>query len=162
MVAVVTSSALTGIARVQQNNVWGNAVAFTVASGSNLTLGPNLINMAVGDTQATPGVRLQFNAVPLPSGTVLWSNPGDGSRVGWTVPAVPSTSGLADVFALQNDGTVQAIRSDGITAWTLAVPPPRQLMESRLDICEYYAGLSGRLDRLRLAREWRERLNHEG
>ena len=26
--------------------------------------------------------------------------------------------GVADVFALQNDGTVQAITSDGTTAWT--------------------------------------------
>jgi hypothetical protein len=34
------------------------------------------------------------------------------------VPAVPSPSGVADVFAFQNDGTVQAITSDGTTAWT--------------------------------------------
>jgi hypothetical protein len=31
---------------------------------------------------------------------------------------VPSTSGVADVFAFQNDGTVQAITSDGTVAWT--------------------------------------------
>ena len=37
------------------------------------------------------------------------------------VPAVPSSSGLADVFAFQNDGTVQAITSDGTTAWTADV-----------------------------------------
>jgi hypothetical protein len=59
---------------------------------------------------------------PLPSGTVQWSNAGDGSGVAAIVPAVPSATGLADVFALQNDGTVQAITSDGITAWSLAVP----------------------------------------
>jgi hypothetical protein len=49
---------------------------------------------------------------------VLWSNPGDGSGVSWIVPAVPSATGVADVFAFQNDGTVQAITSDGTTAWT--------------------------------------------
>jgi hypothetical protein len=56
-----------------------------------------------------------------PIGTVLWSNPGDGSGVGSIVPAVPSASGVADVFAIQNDGTVQAIISDGTTAWTAQV-----------------------------------------
>jgi len=49
---------------------------------------------------------------------VIWSNPGDGSGVNWIVPAVPSTSGVADVFAFQADGTVQAITSDGTVAWT--------------------------------------------
>jgi hypothetical protein len=34
---------------------------------------------------------------------------------------VPSASGVADVFAFQNDGTVQAITSDGTTAWTADV-----------------------------------------
>ena len=58
---------------------------------------------------------------PLPLGTVIWSNPGDGSGVQSIVPAVPSTSGVADVFAFQADGTVQAITSDGITAWTANV-----------------------------------------
>ncbi|HEX8817337.1 MAG TPA: hypothetical protein VF753_17720, partial [Terriglobales bacterium] len=41
----------------------------------------------------------------LALGTVLWSNPGDGSGVYKIVPAVPSSSGVADVFAFQNDGT---------------------------------------------------------
>lgn len=40
-------------------------------------------------------------------GTVLWSNPGDGSGFYSIVPAVPSATGVADVFGLQNDGTVQ-------------------------------------------------------
>ena len=58
---------------------------------------------------------------PLPIGTVIWSNPGDGSGVQSIVPAVPSTSGVADVFAFQADGTVQAITSDGTVAWTADV-----------------------------------------
>ena len=52
---------------------------------------------------------------------MIWSNPGDGSGVQSIVPAVPSTSGVADVFAFQADGTVQAITSDGTTAWTATV-----------------------------------------
>jgi hypothetical protein len=52
---------------------------------------------------------------------VLWSNPGNSSGVGLIVPAVPSPTGVADVFAFQNDGTVQAITSDGTTAWTADV-----------------------------------------
>jgi hypothetical protein len=57
-----------------------------------------------------------------PVGTVLWSNPGDGSGFASIVPAVPSATGAADVFGLQNDGTIAAITSDGTTAWTYAVP----------------------------------------
>jgi hypothetical protein len=36
------------------------------------------------------------------------------------VPAVPSPSLVADVFTFLEDGTVQAITSDGTTAWTAA------------------------------------------
>jgi hypothetical protein len=54
---------------------------------------------------------------------VIWSNPGDGSGVWSIVPAVPSATGVADVFAFQADGTVQAIRSDGTTAWTANASP---------------------------------------
>ncbi|HEY1183914.1 MAG TPA: hypothetical protein VGE89_07005, partial [Bryobacteraceae bacterium] len=65
---------------------------------------------------ASADVTVWVGALPL--GTVIWCNPGDGSGVNWIVPAVPSTSGVADVFAFQNDGTVQAITSDGTVAWT--------------------------------------------
>ena len=54
---------------------------------------------------------------------MLWSVPGDGSGVTSIVPAVPSPTGVADVFALQGDNTVQAITSDGTVAWTASVPP---------------------------------------
>ena len=60
-------------------------------------------------------------AVSLPIGTVLWSNPGDGSGVGQIIPGVPSPSGVADVFAIQNDGVVAAITADGTTAGVLAL-----------------------------------------
>lgn len=52
----------------------------------------------------------------LPLGTVLWSNPGDGSGVQGLYVAVPSDSGV-DVFSAQNDGSVQATRTDGSVAW---------------------------------------------
>ena len=157
--------------------VWSNAFAFTVPNGSNVTLVPNLINMAVGDPQViqalgsngqpvtgltwassdptvvslstddppilnalapghvtvtggTASADVTVSAAPLPSGTVLWSNPGDGSGVGTVIPAVPSASGVVDVFALQNDGTVQAITTQGITAWSLAVPSGAPLFGS--------------------------------
>ncbi len=60
----------------------------------------------------------------LPAGTILWSNPGDGSGIqeNGIMPAVPSDTGVADVFALQNDGTVEATTSDGAVAWTATVP----------------------------------------
>jgi Bacterial Ig-like domain (group 2)/IPT/TIG domain/Beta-propeller repeat/Galactose oxidase, central domain len=54
----------------------------------------------------------------LSAGTVLWSNPGDGSGVLSVVPAVPSPTGVADVFAFQASGNVEAITADGTIAWT--------------------------------------------
>jgi hypothetical protein len=68
---------------------------------------------ASADVTVTPAL-----ATGLPLGTVLWSNPGDGAGVGSIMLAVPSPNGVADVFAFQNDGTVAAITSNGITAWT--------------------------------------------
>ncbi len=72
-------------------------------------------------TAGTGSVDVSVSASALPSGTVLWSNPGTGSGVAKIVPAVPSPSGVADVFAFQNDGTVQAIKSDGTTSWVADV-----------------------------------------
>ncbi len=85
---------------------------------------PILTAVAAGHVTITAGTAsadVTVWAGALPLGTVIWSNPGDGSGVQSIVPAVPSTSGVADVFAFQNDGTVQAITSDGITAWTADV-----------------------------------------
>jgi uncharacterized protein affecting Mg2+/Co2+ transport len=169
IVATVASTAVTGIARVQQNGVWSNALAFTVPSENGVTLMPSLLNLMVGDTHAiqalsaagqpvtgltwtssdTTVVSLSSDDPPLltavaaghvtitagtasadvtvssptdfpgglPLGTVLWSHPGD---VDWITPAVPSPTGVADVFAF-HDGTVEAIRGDGTTAWTAYV-----------------------------------------
>jgi hypothetical protein len=52
VVATVASTAVSGVARVEQNGLWSNALTFTVpASGGNsVTLSPNLITMLVGDT----------------------------------------------------------------------------------------------------------------
>ncbi len=58
-----------------------------------------------------------------PTGSVIWSNPGSASGVGQIVPAVPAPTGVADVFAFGNDGTVQTITSDGTTAWTAECEP---------------------------------------
>jgi hypothetical protein len=82
---------------------------------------PVLTALAAGHVTITAGTATADVTVwagALPVGTVLWSNPGNGSGVTKIVPAVPSPSGVADVFAFQNDGTVQAITADGTTAWT--------------------------------------------
>jgi hypothetical protein len=171
VMASVATGSLTGIASIQQNGVTSNAKAFTVPSsgGTAVTLVPNVLNMAVGDThtiqalgstgQSVTGltwtssnpsiVSLSTTDPPiltalavghvtitagtasadvtvsatLPLGTVLWSNPGDGSGVTKIIPAVPSATGVADVFALQNDNTIAAITSDGTTAWTYSATP---------------------------------------
>ena len=165
VVATVAPTALTGIAKIQQNGVWSNAVGFTVPVGGGNTLVPALLNLVVGDTRTlqalnasgqtvtgltwtssnrtvvslstddpplltalavgnvtitagTAAADVTVSAATLPLGTVIWSNPGDGSGAQSILPAVPSTTGVADVFAFQADGTVQAIAADGTTAWT--------------------------------------------
>jgi hypothetical protein len=55
-------------------------------------------------TAPTDATVLDAGTLPggaLPIGTVLWNNPGNGSGVGKLVPAVPSLSGVADVFAFR-------------------------------------------------------------
>jgi hypothetical protein len=81
---------------------------------------PVLTALAIGRvTISAGGASADVTVSPtLSPGALLWSNPGDGSGVKKIVPAVPSSTGVADVFAFQNDGTVQAITSDGTTAWT--------------------------------------------
>jgi hypothetical protein len=177
IMARVASGSVTGIARVQQNGILSNAVAFTVLgpTGSVATLAPNLMNMIVGDTRPVQALNSSGQPVTgltwtssdptvvsvstdepitltalavghvtitaggasadvtvwadaLPQGTVLWSNPGSASGVSSIVPAVPSPTGVADVFAFQNDGTVQAITADGITAWTADVSDAHQVV----------------------------------
>jgi len=185
VVATVASTALTGIARIQQNGAWSNALAFTVPAANGVTLMPSMINMMMGDTHAIQAlsasgqpvtgltwnssdptvVSLSTDDPPIltalaaghvtitagtasadvtvssptdfpggpPLGTVLWSHPGDVNRI---VPAVPSPSGVADVFAFQNGGMVQAIRSDGTTAWTANIG-----QEARRILADFQGGL---------------------
>jgi hypothetical protein len=85
---------------------------------------PILTALAAGHVTIAAGTAsadVTVSAGELAVGSATWSNPGNWSGVRWIVPAVPSSSGLADVFAFQNDGTVQAITSDGTTAWTADV-----------------------------------------
>ncbi|MBS1858428.1 MAG: IPT/TIG domain-containing protein, partial [Acidobacteria bacterium] len=83
-------------------------------------LSPGHVTITAGS--ATADVTVYADALPL--GTVIWSNPGNGSGVLSITPAVPSASGVADVFAFQGDGTVQAITSDGLTSWSANVGYP--------------------------------------
>jgi hypothetical protein len=82
---------------------------------------PVLTAVAAGRATITAGTASAdvtvYAGSTLPIGTVIWSNPGDGSGVTKIVPAVPSVTGVADVFAFQGDGTVQAVKSDGTVAW---------------------------------------------
>ncbi|MGO9227580.1 MAG: IPT/TIG domain-containing protein [Bryobacteraceae bacterium] len=156
VIATVAPMALTGVAKIQQNGVWSNAVGFTVPVGAGNTLVPALLNMVVGDTrtlqalnaegQSIPGLTwattdptivslstddpplltalaagnvtitagtastdVTVSAATLPLGTVIWSNPGDGSGVTSIVPAVPRTSGVPthrpSTSALQSVGS---------------------------------------------------------
>jgi hypothetical protein len=86
---------------------------------------PIITAVGVGTSMVTAGgasAKVTVWAGPtLPTGTPFWSNPGDGAGVSCIVPAVPSSTGVTDVFALNADGNVQAITSAGLTAWTANV-----------------------------------------
>ena len=182
ILAAVASNAVTGVVRVEQNEVWSNAVTFTVpvgfggggGGGQSATLVPNLFNLVVGQTQAIQALNSSgqpvtgltwtssnpqvvslstddppiltaltagratvaagnssadvtvYSGSSLPLGTTIWSNPGDGSGVTSIVPAVPSATGVADVFAQNGDCSVQAIASDGTVGWTSNIGQPPQ------------------------------------
>ncbi|MBZ5556722.1 MAG: IPT/TIG domain-containing protein [Acidobacteriia bacterium] len=83
---------------------------------------PVLTAVAPGNASVTAGgasADVTVYAGPdLPTGTVLWSDPGDASGTTGMYIAVPNYDAVADVFATQYDGTVQAITSDGTVAWT--------------------------------------------
>lgn len=85
---------------------------------------PVLAAVAPGNATITAGgASADVTVYPgstLPLGTIVWSNPGDGSGVDAIFPAVPGYTGVADVFALQGDGTIQAITTDGGVAWAAA------------------------------------------
>ena len=123
---------------IQATNAAGHSVTGLAWTSSDPTIvslstsdPPLLTAVAAGHaTISAGGASADVTVWPgaLPLGTVIWSNPGDGSGVQSIVPAVPSTSGVADVFAFQADGTVQAITSDGTTAWTADVSQAGQVL----------------------------------
>ncbi|HEY1495185.1 MAG TPA: IPT/TIG domain-containing protein, partial [Candidatus Solibacter sp.] len=110
-----TGHAVTGLAWTTSD---GTVASLSSTDPQVLTaLAPGHVTITAGSASADVTVW----ADAMPQGTVLWSNPGNGSGVTKIVPAVPSPTGVADVFAFQGDGTVQAITSDGTTAWTADV-----------------------------------------
>jgi len=78
-------------------------------------LAPGHVTITAGDSSCDVTV---WTGAGLPVGTTIWSAPGDGSGVAEIIPAVPSPTGVADTFAIQNSGTVQALTADGQVAWT--------------------------------------------
>ena len=111
-----SGTAVTGLA---WNSSDSTVVSLSTDDPPILTaLAPGHVTITAGDSSCDITV---FAGSSLPVGTVIWSAPGDGSGVYSIIPAVPSPSGLADTFAVQNSGNVQAITSDGSVAWTANV-----------------------------------------
>jgi len=81
-------------------------------------IAPGTVTITAGSASADVTV---YAGPTLPVGTVIWSNPGDGSGVSSIVPAVPSSTGVADVFALNADCKLQAIKSDGTVGWSKSI-----------------------------------------
>ncbi len=117
---------------IQALNARGQSVSGLTWTSSNTAVAtlstddpPIITAVAAGNTTITAGSASAdvtvWPTISLPAGTVLCSNPGDTSGVISIVPAVPSATGVADVFALQADGNVWAITSSCMTAWTAYV-----------------------------------------
>jgi len=86
---------------------------------------PIITAIAAGNVTITAGgasadLTIYAGAI-LQTGTVIWSSPGDGSGVIKIVPAIPSPTGVADVFAQNSSGVVQALKADGTEAWRVSV-----------------------------------------
>jgi hypothetical protein len=107
----------------------GNSVTGLTWTSSNTAVAtlstddpPTITAVAPGNATITAGNASAdvtvWSGSTLPTGTAIWSNPGDGSGVTNIVPAVPSSTGVADVFAQNASGSVQAITASGRTAWT--------------------------------------------
>lgn len=82
-------------------------------------LAPGTVTITAGGASSDVTV---YAGPTLPLGTTIWSDLGDGSGVSSIMPAVPSETGVADVFAVNNSGSVQAIQTDGTVAWTASTP----------------------------------------
>jgi hypothetical protein len=88
-------------------------------------LAPGQATLMANDATATITV---YPGPVLPDGTVKWSVPGDLSGVTQILPAVPSSTGVADVFALQTSGQLMAIASDGKVGWQANVGLAKTLL----------------------------------
>ena len=72
---------------------------------------------------------------------VMWSNPVAAELI---IPAVPSPEGVADVFGVEDYGTVHAIRSDGSTAWTAATGLYPEWMLAGDALADFQGGMVAR------------------
>jgi hypothetical protein len=81
---------------------------------------PGHVTIMAGN--ASTDVTIYADSLPL--GTINWSVPGDSSGVINLIAAVPSDTGVADVFAHSGGGNIQAIRTDGSVAWTTNIGAP--------------------------------------
>jgi hypothetical protein len=111
-----------------------------VVHGLNWTTSdPTIVSLSTDDppviTGVAPGAATVYaGGVPipvtvyagtnLPPGAQVWSLPINVSTPANLVPAVPSESGV-DVFALDDDGMLNAVSSDGEILWSIPVPGGR-------------------------------------
>ncbi|MEQ1887310.1 MAG: IPT/TIG domain-containing protein, partial [Bryobacteraceae bacterium] len=105
---------------------------------------PVLTAVAAGHATITAGdasADVTVSADPFPLGTVIWSNPGDGSGVDHIVPAVPSANGVADVFSFQYSGSIQALTGDGTVAWTVDASAASQPYSRDRVVADFDGGL---------------------
>lgn len=90
VVAAVASTSVTGVARMKQNDVWSNAVSFTVPVSGGVTLSPNMLSMVVGDTRTIQAL----NPAGQPATGLSWTS-SDPNIVSLSSADPPLLSALA-------------------------------------------------------------------
>jgi hypothetical protein len=103
------------------NSIAPNVVTLSTDDPPVLTataVGTTTVEVSSGSSPSACVATLTIYSGPeLPEGTVKWSVPTNGGMPD-IIPAVPSSEGVADVFAVSRNGKVQAITADGHTKWT--------------------------------------------
>ena len=117
-----TIQALNSASQIVKGLTWASTAPNVVQLSADDP--PLLTGVSAGKATITAGdasADITVSAGVLPMGTMHGRIQETDQASTPIVPAVPSSSGVADVFAFQGDGTVQAVTSDGSTAWGVDV-----------------------------------------
>ena len=129
--ATVAAGALSGVARIQQNGVWSNALGFTVELGdppdAAVKVVPSLLNMAVGDTRTLQALTAAGQSVT----GLTWTS-SDPTVVSLSPDDPPVLTALAAGHVTITAGTASA----DVTVWDVTVASGRPAAPRDCDLVQ--------------------------